>query len=75
MKKLTVYEVVSLGEGWELRDPTGVSLMHASSKNELVWRAVRVARAHGPSQLLVRGRDGQLLDEHTYASAPAPPRV
>ena len=68
-----VFELVSAGEEWELKDPAGVSLMHASSKKDLLWNAVRFVRAHVPSQLLVRGRDGQLLDEFTYAPVPTPP--
>ena len=72
MSKFLVFEVAPRGERWELKDPTGTSLMHAASKKDLLWNAARVAREHAPSQILVRGQDGQLLDELTYAQVPAP---
>ena len=74
MKNFTVFEAVQRSDrSWELRDPSGVCLLLASSKKDLLRSAERLVRKEAPSQLLVRGTDGELLDEFTYGPAAIPP--
>ena len=74
MNKFLVFEAVPGGDrGWELRDPAGVCLLRASSKKELLRSAERLVRGRAPSQLLVRGAEGELLEEFTYGPAAIPP--
>jgi hypothetical protein len=74
MSKFLVFEAVpGADRGWELRDAAGVCLLRASSKKELLRSAELLVRERAPSQLLVRGNEGELLDEFTYGPAAIPP--
>lgn len=71
MKRLK-YTVLWFKDRWELR---GVGFSVHPRKKDAVAEGRRLCRAHraagGRAQLVIKGRKGRILTEHTYGGDPA----
>jgi hypothetical protein len=68
-----VWDVEPRDEGWAVqREATSQADSLHETKNDAMSRGVELAKA-ASGQLRIKGRDGQIQDEHTYGNDPFPP--